>query len=342
MSQPTEPKAADVVLSDEARVLSGPVWAELRVFLAVAQAKSFNRAAEELNMSQPTVSRQVRRLQDYMGTQLLVTTQAGIILTDKGRELATSLQMLDRQLAQISSDLAADARAAEGVVQVEAGAVLAGMFMAPALVRFHEDYPKIRLQMRTLFDPTYSRSAASDVMLGYAPSDRPDVTTRALGVMHLLPMAARSYIERYGVPTRSNLSSHFFVQCDTYTPEVQTFDPWLSLITRGVTAHSSDSALAYGMMVKSGLGIGLLGSYLLDEPSLIPLELGVCIPIPLFALARTDRLASRPVRLVYDWLSEVFSPDIPWFSPDFNLERLPRDTLTAILAQLSAGPRPSL
>jgi hypothetical protein len=51
------------------QILSGQFWGELRVFLAVAKAKSFNRAAEILNTSQPTVSRQVKRLQDLIGSQ---------------------------------------------------------------------------------------------------------------------------------------------------------------------------------------------------------------------------------------------------------------------------------
>ena len=69
---------------DDEDLLSGQFWGELRVFLAVAKAKSFNRAAEVLNTSQPTVSRQVKRLQDLMGSQLFVPTRNGIKLTAKG------------------------------------------------------------------------------------------------------------------------------------------------------------------------------------------------------------------------------------------------------------------
>src|ERR1700743_3184718 len=71
---------------DDPHVLSGPFWGELRVFLAVAKAKSFNRAAEELNMSQPTVSRHVRRLQDVVHSQSIVATQNGVRLTPRGKE----------------------------------------------------------------------------------------------------------------------------------------------------------------------------------------------------------------------------------------------------------------
>ena len=62
---------------DDENVLSGQFWGELRVFLAVAKTKSFNRAAEITKTSQPTVSRQVKRLQDVVGSQLFIATARG-------------------------------------------------------------------------------------------------------------------------------------------------------------------------------------------------------------------------------------------------------------------------
>ena len=68
--------------------MSGQYWAELRIFAEVAQAKSFNRAADRLGLSQPTIARKVRRLQDLIGAQLFVSTKTGVRLTERGEELA--------------------------------------------------------------------------------------------------------------------------------------------------------------------------------------------------------------------------------------------------------------
>src|SRR5918995_616805 len=84
---------------DDENLLSGQFWGELRVFLAVAKTKSFNRAAEITNTSQPTVSRQVK-------------------LTQKGEALAHALSKLDHTLFSITSDLKADTSEAEGIVRV--------------------------------------------------------------------------------------------------------------------------------------------------------------------------------------------------------------------------------
>src|ERR1700760_648236 len=133
---------------DEETVLSGQFWGELRVFLAVAKTKSFNRAAEITNTSQPTVSRQVKRLQDAVGSQLFVSTPRGVRLTPKGEALAQALSRLDHTLFSITSDLKAESREAEGAVRVSLTDGLNALFAVPALWQFTAQYPKIQLQLK--------------------------------------------------------------------------------------------------------------------------------------------------------------------------------------------------
>jgi DNA-binding transcriptional LysR family regulator len=340
MTKPIDPSKNDYIRSplDDSHILSGPFWGELRVFLAVAKAKSFNRAADELKMSQPTVSRQVRRLQDVMGAQLVVPTQAGITLTRQGKELAHSLRELDRKLFDISNDLNAEARTAEGTVRLAASEALAGLFVAPALLSFNEVYPRIRLQICTPRPDDDFRATQADVMIAVRPSQQSDVVSRQLGYLHLLPAACQPYIERYGVPTRSNLSAHCFLLADLHSKRNGIWDSWLDLIAQGVITHSCDNLLTYSLMIRNGLGIGLAATTALADPTLLPLELGVHIRAPLHVSAPGERLNTKAVRIVYDWLSELFGETVPWFRPDLDLEILPRDALSPILNRLLGDP----
>lgn len=322
---------------DDPRVLSGPFWGELRVFLAVAKAKSFNRAAEELNMSQPTVSRQVKRLQDVVGSQLVVPTQSGIKLTAKGKELAESLLALDEKLFEISHDLKAETNEAEGLVRVSITEALAGLFVAPNLVPFGEQFPKIHLHIRNPINLTNFRDNQTDVMIGFAPANQTGIASRALGCMHFIPVATHAYIKRFGIPRLMNLEEHTFIDSEYYSSQNGVWDKWRAAVSRGSVAHTCDNSYAYGLLVKSGLGIGLLGNYTLADPAAVPLELDVHIKVPIHVIALTERLTSRPVRLVYDWLSTVFGPSNPWFAPDLNLRALPKDSLSETMAQLIAG-----
>jgi DNA-binding transcriptional LysR family regulator len=81
---------------------SGLYWTELRIFLEVARAQSFNRAAQSLGVSQPTIGRAVRRLEEKLGTQLIAKAFArGVKLTPPGAHLARELARLDRQLSAL-------------------------------------------------------------------------------------------------------------------------------------------------------------------------------------------------------------------------------------------------
>src|SRR3954471_15317159 len=112
MSQPFDPareRLNQMPLNDP-RLLSGPYWDELRTFLAVAKSKSFNRAAAMLNVSQPSVSRSIRRLQSMVGSQLVLASKKGVVLTDRGRELAEALIAFDERISIISRNLNAESK----------------------------------------------------------------------------------------------------------------------------------------------------------------------------------------------------------------------------------------
>lgn len=308
---------------DDENLLSGQFWGELRVFLAVAKTKSFNRAAELTNTSQPTVSRQVKRLQDVVGSQLFIATARGVKLTQKGEALAHALSRLDHTLFSITSDLKADISEAEGTVRVSITDGLNALFAAPALEQFSAQYPKIQLHLKSPVNFLNLRENQTDMMIGFRPAESSDIRFRKLGQLHFIPVASKDYIRKHGLPTRNNLEQHLFLQSEYYLARTGLWDGWQRAVARGRIAHYCDNPFAYGMLVKAGQGIGLLGSYSLVEPSAVPLEIDLRISVPIYLIAASDRLNTRPVRLVFDWLSEVFGSNNPWFSDEFRLNNQP-------------------
>lgn len=308
---------------DDEKLLSGQYWGELRVFLAVAKTKSFNRAAEITNTSQPRVSRQVKRLQDLVGSQLFISTARGITLTRSGEALANALCRLDHTLYSITSDLKAETREAEGTVRVSITDGLNVVFAAPALEQFSAQYPKIQLHMKSPVNLLNLRENQTDMMIGFRPAESSDIRFRKLGQLHFIPVVAKDYIRKHGLPTHSNLEQHIFLQSEYYLAKTGLWDGWQQAVARGRIAHYCDNSFAYGMLVKAGQGIGLLGSYTLVEPCFVPLEIDLRISVPLYLIAATERLNARPVRLVFDWLSGVFGGNNPWFSDEFKLNNPP-------------------
>ncbi|MFO1246843.1 MAG: LysR family transcriptional regulator [Alphaproteobacteria bacterium] len=322
-------------LLDDPRVRSGDFWAELRVFLAVAKSKSFNRAAEELGISHPTVARNVRRLQDVMGSQLLVSSPAGISLTDKGKELAGALVELDERLFGLSRHLRGESREAEGLVRISVTEGLSGLFVVPNLTDFNERFPNIQLHIRNSINLARFRENHADIALRFMPADESGITSTPLGYLHFIPIANPIYFTKYGVPTRDTLKQHRFVDSEYYSLTTPPWDAWRNIVAQGKTVSLCDNSYSYAFMVKAGLGIGLLGNYLLSDPSMVPLDLDVHIRLPIYLQVESERLQARPVRAVHDWLCELFSVRNPVFAPELALGSYP--TMSATISQIYAS-----
>ena len=202
---------------------------------------------------------------------------------------------------------------------------LNALFAAPALVQFSAQYPKIQLHLKAPLNHIDLRENQTDMMIGFVPSVSSNIRFRKLGQLHFIPIVSKDYIREHGLPTASNLEQHLFIQSAYYLGRTGLWDSWQQTVARGRIAHYCDNSFAYGMLVKAGHGIGLLGTYTLVEPCFVPLEIGLRISVPLFLLALTERLQARPVRLVFDWLSGIFGGNNPWFADDFRLNNPPSE-----------------
>ena len=109
----------------------------LRAFAAVARRGSFSRAAEELYVSQPAVSKHMAALEAELGASLVERRRGGTVLTPAGTLLANA-----------SRALAAGGEADVGTLALAASGI-PGEFVLPEIVaRFHERHPRVEIDFR--------------------------------------------------------------------------------------------------------------------------------------------------------------------------------------------------
>ncbi len=308
---------------DDPNILSGRFWDELRVFLAVAKCKSFNRAADVLNVSHPTVGRKVKRLQDLMGSQLVVPTSQGVMLTERGELLAEAVSWLDQQVFSLTNGIRCKYGEEEGVVRVSVTDALGALFLAPSLETFSRKYPRIQVHLKSPINLSDLHENQTDMMIGFRPGESRELMFQPLGRLHFVPVASQGYIRQHGLPNRDNLDQHRFIQSEFYSARTGLWDDWIQLCEQGTIAHCCDHPFTYAMLVKSGLGVGLLASYTVLDKSAVPLNLNLHVAVPMFIVAVAERLQSRPVRLVFDWLSSSLGPENPWFGKDLAFNAPP-------------------
>ncbi|WP_017591931.1 transcriptional regulator CynR [Nocardiopsis potens] len=126
----------------------GPELRHLRYLLAVAEHANFTRAAEDLHISQPTLSQQVRQLEKALGVQLLDRTGRTVRLTDAGEAYAHYARRALR-------DLAAAERAVLDVQDLSRGHLRLGMtptftvyFIGPLVAGFHARHPGVTFDIK--------------------------------------------------------------------------------------------------------------------------------------------------------------------------------------------------
>ncbi|MGQ9632625.1 MAG: LysR family transcriptional regulator [Bryobacteraceae bacterium] len=119
----------------------------LQVFYTVATEKSFSRAAEKLNRTQPAISLAVQRLESELGEKLLDRAGREVLLTDAGRvvlEYAKRFQNIGQEL-QLSLAELRDRAAGRLVVGANESTAL---YLLQHIQQYRRRYPKIKVQVR--------------------------------------------------------------------------------------------------------------------------------------------------------------------------------------------------
>lgn len=118
---------------------------QIRVFAAVARARSFTRAARELHLTQPAVSQQMKLLEQEVGLPLLEHVGRSIQVTAAGEELLRYATQISDLLREASETFSAMRGLKRGVLKL--GAVSTAKYFAPSLLStFAPDYPEVSIR----------------------------------------------------------------------------------------------------------------------------------------------------------------------------------------------------
>ena len=121
----------------------------LVVFRAVAQLLSFRKAGEELYLSQPAVSAQIKALEEDLGVQLFERSAGKVLLTNAGEMLLRYSKESHRMADQIESELGALKGEYSGELALGASTTIAQYALPDRLGQFHRQHPRVDLHLRS-------------------------------------------------------------------------------------------------------------------------------------------------------------------------------------------------
>lgn len=155
----------------------------IRYFLAVAEQQNFTRAAEALHVSQPTLSQQIRQLEDTLGTPLFDRSGRTVHLTDAGeawmRYAKLALQDLDAGVRAIH-DVAELSR---GSLRFAVTPTYTASLVGPLVDEFHQLHPGIRIDIRELTQDQMEAQLADDKLdigVAFHPAFSADIESQSL------------------------------------------------------------------------------------------------------------------------------------------------------------------
>jgi DNA-binding transcriptional LysR family regulator len=197
---------------------------ELVEFVAVAEYRSFTRAAAQLGLSASTLSQTIRAAEDRLGLRLLNRTTRHVAPTPAGQHLLERLRPVLEDLETALEELNEYRDRPAGFLRL-AIAPAASHVMGPILARFAEQHPDIKIEISAddgPVDMVSSRFDAGIQLRGYVANNM--IAVRVSADIQRIVVGAPSYFARHAAPrTPEELSKHNCIRLKTPRG---TIDPW--------------------------------------------------------------------------------------------------------------------
>lgn len=284
-------------------------WDKLRIFHAVADAGSLTHAGDSLHLSQSAVSRQIRALEESLGTTLFHRHARGLILTEQGELLFDATQAMSKRLDAASARIRDSEEEVFGHIRVTTTIGFGSLWLAPRLSHLYDKYPGLNvdlmLEERVLDLPMRE----ADVAIRMKEPSQADLVRRKLMSVRMRLYATPSYLAKYGTPEHlTDLKHHRLVCQNTDSAQVSSG----AFLIRELMSYDIERSLTvnnyFGVLqsVIAGLGIGVLPDYLMDDfPDLVRVLPDVqSSEVPVFLAYPEELRSSKRVEAFREFVSE--------------------------------------
>ncbi len=245
----------------------------LQTFVRLVERKSFTAVGDELRVKQSTISKWLASLEDDLGVRLFDRTTRSLRMTETGRTFYDhAIRVLDAYEQAVASAQQA-VPVISGRIRMSLPVVFGTRFVVPNVAKFARRHEALHVEM--VFSDRYVRLVEEGFDMAVRVGTQIDSTLRShyLGSSPRRLVASPGYIKKHGAPSDvRELSRH---SCLVHTEsgsqtwrfrrsgERTSQEKWKQVSVAGrISANHSEATLS---MAKSGMGICLLASWLVDK-----------------------------------------------------------------------------
>lgn len=270
----------------------------LSAFECAARHLNFTRAAEEMNLTQSAISRQIRDLELQLGVTLFERVRKRVVLTEAGaRFLADARYLIEQTEGLVYRTMAA--AKAEAMLSIATLPTFGSHWLAPRLPDFLAENPDLAINIESRWSPFAMQDQFIDVAVHFGRPIWAGATCHALCAEMMVPVAAPSLVNHHKLTSAKRLVAAPLLHLQTRQTAWRDWFEQQGLENKEpFKGHRFDQ---FSMIIEAavaGMGVGLLPFYLIEQ-QVMQGSLKVIDPTPLktedaYFLAIPDDRAEKP------------------------------------------------
>ncbi|HHI88532.1 MAG TPA: LysR family transcriptional regulator, partial [Hellea balneolensis] len=287
-------------------------WSDYPIFLAVAETGSLTAAGEKLEVSQPTVGRRIKAMEERFGAPLLtreegrlVPTEFGYLVLDHARRMQAEADAINRSSATLEHSLVGPVTitATEGI----------GDFWLPAVMQaFRQSHPDIIVDINVDMRALNLAQREADIALRWmGPGTQNSLIGRRVTSSGFGLYASSEYIRRKGKPqSPEDLLDHDGVRLVMGPENFWPLAPDGKSLPMPRTVFRTNNHMAYFNAVMAGYGIGMLAfASIHPDLNLVRVLPEIERVEDLWVVAHEDLKKSARVRAAFDFIVDALLKD---------------------------------
>jgi LysR family transcriptional regulator for bpeEF and oprC len=289
----------------------------IRVFVRIAEAGSFAKAADSLNLPRSSVSKLLQDLEQHLRTKLVERSTRALTITPEGEAYREQALRLLTNLEEMDVAAGGARSTPRGRLRVDVGSSLANLIIIPQLPNFCARYPDIELQLGVSDRPVDLIGDGVDCVIRGGELADTSLIARRLCTLDSVTCATPDYLLAHGVPTHPVELETKHVAITYLFPQTGKSLPLH--FTKGAEVHAVLPRSAVGLSestahmnaVLAGLGIGQVFSFgawpHIAVGRLVPILEDWAQPtLPIHLVYPATHHPSAKLRAFADWAIEIF------------------------------------
>ncbi|NDJ57531.1 LysR family transcriptional regulator [Enterobacteriaceae bacterium 4M9] len=288
----------------------------MQIFIRVAEAGSFVRAAETLSLPSSTVTSSIKSLEKYLQVRLLNRTTRRVSLTPEGLQYLSKCREILALIEYTESSLTDTVRRPQGRLRIDMPSGIAHYIVMPNLKDFYRRYPDVYLMIGVSDRQVDLVQEGVDCVIRTGELINSRLVARPLGHFRWVTCASPDYLREYGIPQSpedlaQHRAIHYFSAQTRRTNELRFVNgsETLSVSVSGQAAVNETGL--YIKMCLEGFGLAQLADSVISEH----LQRGALVEVladwqppsvPVALLYPHHRFHSPAVRAFADWIGELF------------------------------------